>query len=87
MSLRLRRIESGLYEEPGGRYRVERVDSLGESWSRLHQQFIETTSSVWTVTKAPKTPNGEWVEILERATKRQCVVALEELLNTEGKRS
>lgn len=73
----MKRIESGVYETEDGKYRVERIDSLGEGWSVTKQQYVDTTSSVWVITQRPVTPNGEWEELQEFATKKAAVEALE----------
>lgn len=73
--LRLRRIESGLYETPDGRYRVERVDSMGE-W--------DTTSSTWVVTTGGRPDDTRWEhEVHEAPTKRACVEWLTRTLSSE----
>lgn len=80
----LRRVESGVYETPDGRYRVERIDSLGESWSNAHGQWVESTSSIWVVTKRPAHEAGEWVEVSqEYDRKREAVAALAARLDRE----
>jgi hypothetical protein len=77
----LRRLASGLYETRDGRYRVERVDSLGEGWSQPKQQYVEVTTSVWVITEQPTTPGGEWVEISgAHTTKRNAVAWLRKIM-------
>lgn len=84
MTLSLRKIEAGVWEEPGGKFRAERVDSLTEYWSIREQRFTEGTSSVWVVTERPnEAGDGEWPEIAERQTKRDCAQLIERLLAEE----
>lgn len=81
MALRMKKIEAGVYEDPSGAFRAERVDSITEYWSIREQRFIEGTSSVWVVTERPnERGEGEWLEIAERQTKRDCVRQIESLL-------
>jgi hypothetical protein len=78
----LRRVEPGVYEHPDGRYRVERIDSMGEGWSQARQEFVyDVTTSSWVVTERPEDPRGEWEEVtLEWPSKRAAVDALEKLV-------
>jgi len=77
--MKLKRIEAGVYEHPSGEYRVERIDSLGEAadW-RNPNEWV--TTSVWVVTERPADEAGEWHEIVERDTKRECVEELEHII-------
>lgn len=71
----MRKVEAGVYETHDGRYRVERVDSLGE-W--------DSTSSVWTVTgPRPGHPDAEWPELAEAPTKRDAVLRLRQIIAAE----
>jgi len=80
----LRRIESGIYEHPLGRYRVERVDSLGEGWSQSRQQYVETTTSVWVV--AERDQYDRWEEIAgDFMTKRAAVDELYRIIRNDNR--
>jgi hypothetical protein len=79
----LRRIEAGVYEHPLGRYRVERIDSLGDG-----ERKLEVTTSAWAVTERPVRPNGEWEEILsDYPTKAAAVAALYEQIREDNQKA
>jgi hypothetical protein len=81
----MKRIESGVYETPDGRYRIERIDSLGDGWSESRQQTVlEVTTSTWVITERPERAEAEWPERGEYPTKRAAVEALKTITERES---